>query len=380
MLAYICLELLLEKQTRLFIPILRLHLHGKDDDAPIEKFIVSLSAVLSHLFNETHRANKKGFDIRKLGFKIPNTMSSLYSVLPKKFTFHSSSKSPKLDKLAIIIVSSRESDRGWNGSAKIYNLMGEIIGVNTKNGVVKFQLPTTFSDNYNQQEMYTNPSVIIDKVTELYQLGYKHIVYIAKAPFTSTLHLTQTEDDDGLFFMSRDVIRGLKSEYHDIKIYPMFFDKYYAVRLEDIAASSLYIQDTVELTNLLEDPSKKSVVFFNLFNGMKVGKEEERYYRGVISYATLLNIYQGILDDEDIHKGLIFDGSLKDDILQYLTLFHFSRYQKADKQIHVKLDPYDNLIGDKSVGKLSLLNHFKGKGEFNSLAFLTLVRKVLNAK
>lgn len=380
LLAYICLELLLEKQKRLFVPILRLHLNTKDDDAPIEKFIVSLSAVLSHLFNETHRANEQGIDIRNLTHKIPNTMSSLYSVLPKKFTFNGSSKSPQLDKLAIIIVSSRESDSQWSGSAKISNLMGEIICVNMKNGEIKFQLPTTFSDNCDNQEMFTNPSVIIDKVTELYNWGYKHIVYIAKAPYTSTLHLTQTEDNDGLFFMSRDVIRGLKSEYHDLKIYPMFFDKYYAVRLEDIAASSLYIQDTVELTNLLEDPSKKSVVFFNLFNGMKVGKEEERYYRGVISYATLLNNYKGILDDEDIHKGLIFDGSLKDDILQYLTLFHFSRYQKADKQIHIKLDPYDNLIGDKSVGKLSLLNHFKGKGEFNSLAFLTLVRKVLNAK
>jgi hypothetical protein len=380
LLAYICLELLLEKQKRLFVPILRLHLNTKDDDAPIEKFIVSLSAVLSHLFNETHRANEQGIDIRNLTHKIPNTMSSLYSVLPKKFTFNGSSKSPQLDKLAIIIVSSRESDSQWSGSAKISNLMGEIICVNMKNGEIKFQLPTTFSDNCDNQEMFTNPSVIIDKVTELYNWGYKHIVYIAKAPYTSTLHLTQTEDNDGLFFMSRDVIRGLKSEYHDLKIYPMFFDKYYAVRLEDIAASSLYIQDTVELTKLLEDPSKKSVVFFNLFNGMKVGKEEERYYRGVISYATLLNSYKGILDDEDIHKGLIFDGLLKDDILQYLTLFHFSRYQKADKQIHIKLDPYDNLIGDKSVGKLSLLNHFKGKGEFNSLAFLTLVRKVLNAK
>jgi hypothetical protein len=380
LLAYICLELLLEKQKRLFVPILRLHLNTKDDDAPIEKFIVSLSAVLSHLFNETHRANEQGIDIRNLTHKIPNTMSSLYSVLPKKFTFNGSSKSPQLDKLAIIIVSSRESDSQWSGSAKISNLMGEIICVNMKNGEIKFQLPTTFSDNCDNQEMFTNPSVIIDKVTELYNWGYKHIVYIAKAPYTSTLHLTQTEDNDGLFFMSRDVIRGLKSEYHDLKIYPMFFDKYYAVRLEDIAASSLYIQDTVELTKLLEDPSKKSVVFFNLFNGMKVGKEEERYYRGVISYATLLNSYKGILDDEDIHKGLIFDGSLKDDILEYLTLFHFSRYQKAEKQIHIKLDPYDNLIGDKSVGKLSLLNHFKGKGEFNSLAFLTLVRKVLNAK
>ena len=385
LLAYICLKLLLDKQKRLFIPILRLHLNTKDDDAPIEKFIVSLTAVLSHLFNETHRANEQGIDIRDLGHKIPNTMSSLYSVLPKKFTFNSSSKSPQLDKLAIIIVSSRESDRGWSGSAKISNLMGEIIGVTLKDNAVKFQLPTTFSENYNDQQMFREPSVIVDKVTELYKLGFKHIVYIAKAPYTSTLHLTQTEDD-GLFFMSRDVIRGLKAEYHDIKIYPMFFDKYYAVKLEDkdkdkgIEPSSLYIQDTVELTNLLEDPSKKSVVFFNLFNGMKVGKDEERYYRGVISYATLLNIYQGILDDEDIHKGLIFDGSLKDDILQYLTLFHFSRYQKADKKIHIKLDPYENLIGDKSVGKLSLLNHIRGKGEFNSLAFLTLVRTILNAE
>ena len=385
LLAYICLKLLLDKQKRLFIPILRLHLNTKDDDAPIEKFIVSLTAVLSHLFNETHRANEQGIDIRDLGHKIPNTMSSLYSVLPKKFTFNSSSKSPQLDKLAIIIVSSRESDRGWSGSAKISNLMGEIIGVTLKDNAVKFQLPTTFSENYNDQQMFREPSVIVDKVTELYKLGFKHIVYIAKAPYTSTLHLTQTEDD-GLFFMSRDVIRGLKAEYHDIKIYPMFFDKYYAVKLEDkdkdkgIEPSSLYIQDTVELTNLLEDPSKKSVVFFNLLNGMKVGKDEERYYRGVISYATLLNIYQGILDDEDIHKGLIFDGSLKDDILQYLTLFHFSRYQKADKKIHIKLDPYENLIGDKSVGKLSLLNHIRGKGEFNSLAFLTLVRTILNAE
>jgi len=385
LLAYICLKLLLDKQKRLFIPILRLHLNTKDDDAPIEKFIVSLTAVLSHLFNETHRANEQGIDIRDLGHKIPNTMSSLYSVLPKKFTFNTSSKSPQLDKLAIIIVSSRESDRGWSGSAKISNLMGEIIGVTLKDNAVKFQLPTTFSENYNDQQMFREPSVIVDKVTELYKLGFKHIVYIAKAPYTSTLHLTQTEDD-GLFFMSRDVIIGLKAEYHDIKIYPMFFDKYYAVKLEDkdkdkgIEPSSLYIQDTVELTNLLEDPSKKSVVFFNLFNGMKVGKDEERYYRGVISYATLLNIYQGILDDEDIHKGLIFDGSLKDDILQYLTLFHFSRYQKADKKIHIKLDPYENLIGDKSVGKLSLLNHIRGKGEFNSLAFLTLVRTILNAE
>ena len=42
LLAYICLKVLLEEQERLFIPILRLHLSNKDDEAPIEKFLLSL--------------------------------------------------------------------------------------------------------------------------------------------------------------------------------------------------------------------------------------------------------------------------------------------------------------------------------------------------
>ena len=379
LLAYICLRVLLDKQKMLFIPILRLHLNNNQDDAPIEKFIVSLSGVLSHLLNEKHRSNAQGIDIRDLlskgRFKVPNVLSSLYSVLPKKFTFTNASDSPQLDKLAIVIVSSRESDRRWNSSQKISNLMGEIMGVRRQDNAVRVQLLKTFSDNYDNQDMFTYPSVVIEEVAKLYRMGFKHFLYIAKAPYSSTLHMTQTEDNDGLFFMSKDVIKALKAEHKDIKIYPMFFDKYYAVKLEKIGASSLYIQDTIELTNLVNDPSKQSVVFFNLFNGIEVPGEEKNY-NGVISYATLLNIYQGILDDEDIRKGLIFNGSLKNDILQYLTLFHFSRYQKA-KDIHLKLDPYENLIGDESVGKLSLFNHMRGKSEFNSLAFLTYVRKVL---
>ncbi|GAX42019.1 hypothetical protein NIES4075_30170 [Tolypothrix sp. NIES-4075] len=383
LLAYISLRVLLEKQKILFIPILRLHLNNKQDDAAIEKFIVSLSGVLSHLLNEKHRSNAQGIDIRDLEskgkFKVPNVLSSLYSVLPKKFTFTNASDSPQLDKLAIVIISSRESDRRWNSSQKISNLMGEIMGVRRQDNAVRVQLLKTFSDNYDNQQMFTYPSVVIEEVAKVSKMGFKHFLYIAKAPYSSTLHMTQTEDDDGLFFMSRDVIKALKAEHKDIKIYPMFFDKYYAVKLPDkLKSSSLYIQDTIELTNLVNDPSKQSVVFFNLFNGVEVPGEEKNY-NGVISYATLLNIYKGILDDEDIRKGLIFNGSLKNDILQYLTLFHFSRYQKA-RDIHLKLDPYENLIGEESVGKLSLFNHMRGKSEFNSLAFLTYVNKILNAE
>jgi hypothetical protein len=383
LLAYTCLKLLLEKQSRLFIPILRLQLSNQQSDSPVEEFMRSLSKRLSHLLNEEHRSNAQGIDIRNIDYKAPNVMSSLYSVLPKKFTFANPSDAPKeLDKLAIVIVSSRESDARWNSDQKLSNLQGEIVGaIRQKDGSVRLQLLKTFSETYEHEQMFKEPIVVRDEIGKVYNLGFRHFLYIAKAPYSSTLHMTQKED--ALFFMSKDVIGYFKENYDDIKIYPMFFDKYYAVKLsEKLGVNSLYIQDTQELTALVKDPSKRSVVFFNLFNGLVVGAEAERNYRGVISYATLLNIYKDILDDRHIYQGLIDDTQLKNDILQYLTLFHFSRYEKEsgkNAKISFKLDPYENLIGDQSVGKLSLYKHMGGIAEFNALAFLTKVKEVLNA-
>jgi len=382
LLAYTSLKLLLEKQSRLFIPILRLQLSNQQSDSPVEEFMRSLSKRLSHLLNEEHRSNSQGVDIRKIEYKAANVMSSLYSVLPKKFTFDNESDSPKeLDKLAIVIVSSRESDAKWNSEQKLSNLQGEIVGARRQNdGSVRLQLLKTFSETYEHEQMFKEPTVVRDQIGEVYEMGFRHFLYIAKAPYSSTLHMTQKED--ALFFMSKDVIKYFKENYNDIKIYPMFFDKYYAVKLsETLGVNSLYIQDTLELTALVKDPSKRSVVFFNLFNGLIVGSEAERNYRGVISYATLLNIYKDILDDRHIYQGLIDDTQLKNDILQYLTLFHFSRYEKESGKtgkISFKLDPYENLIGDQSVGKLSLYKHMGGTAEFNALAFLTKVKEVLN--
>lgn len=180
--------------------------------------------------------------------------------------------------------------------------------------------------------------------------------------------------------MSKAIIRSLKGEKEDIKIFPIFFDKYYVVKLAELQSNSLYIQDNLELTNLVKDPSKKTIVFFNLFNGITV-PGEDRYYNGVISYTTLLNIYEGILNDTDIHLGLIDDNDLKNDLLNYLTLVHFSRYEAAPnkkRNISLKLDPYQNIIGSDSVGALSVFNHMTNRVKFNSLAFLTEVKTALN--
>ncbi|MGD1807664.1 hypothetical protein ACP6PL_19815 [Dapis sp. BLCC M126] len=175
--------------------------------------------------------------------------------------------------------------------------------------------------------------------------------------------------------MSPTIIKAMKQGQKNAKIYPVFYDKYYVHRLKGIKTNSLYIQDTRQLTNIAEDSSQEAVVFFNLFNGISVG---ERIYHGVISYSTLLGkFYPGVMDDDDIREALIRDSRLKNNILQYLTFFHFSRFERQSK-VSLKLDPYQNIIGDEGVGALSIFPHFTEKINFNGLAFLTEVSKIVD--
>ncbi|MCY7362777.1 MAG: hypothetical protein LH629_12035, partial [Ignavibacteria bacterium] len=210
LLTYICLKILVDvdtKEGRLFIPLLRLHLKNKQKSSPLEGYISDNSKVLAHLLNEEHLASSQGFDITQQNtHKTLNGLSSLYSVLPKHFSFTKPEDTPKLNKLAIIIVSSRESDSrkgNANRNERISNLMGEVITVNLlEDGVIKLETLKTFSENYPTDEMYSQPSVLLDQITHLYNQRYQHILYIAKAPYSSSLNLTQQDDDDdGLFFL-----------------------------------------------------------------------------------------------------------------------------------------------------------------------------------
>ncbi|MFM6349450.1 MAG: hypothetical protein ACKPFK_30560, partial [Dolichospermum sp.] len=69
------------------------------------------------------------------------------------------------------------------------NLMGEIITIQTKDKEAKFQLFKTFSENYDDhQKIFEYPRVVVDNVDNLYKRGYRHFIYIAKVPYSSTLH------------------------------------------------------------------------------------------------------------------------------------------------------------------------------------------------
>ncbi len=385
LLSDISMRILLDNRAEnLFIPMVRLHEGNHNNPSPSEEFMANLSKTLSHILSEKHRSTSQGFQIRERvdSFRVRNGLSSMYSILPKKFCFDNVQLSPELDKLAIIVVSSRDSDakRGnQNRFQRQASLIGEVIGINQlDDSTIQVEMLKTFSENYSVSRLYTEPVILEDIMSQLYQQGYRHFAYISQAPYMSTLHITKTDEDEEMSFMSKKLLRTLKGERREIKIYPMFFDKYFVRSFLGDKGKSFYIQDTMELESLSAKGNQQAVMFFNLFNGIKVKQPgEKNFYNGVISYSTLLHIYDGILDDQDLHQGLIYDGEIKDTLLHYLTIFHFSRYE-ARHNISLKLDPYERIIGDDSVGALSIFPHPGGSAEFNSLAFLNKVREVLS--
>lgn len=382
-----------------FVPIMRLHNESLEAGAANDEndFARMLSKTLAHLLSADYLSNAQGYNLaskESAEWRIGNTLSSLYSVLPKTFApMPSEAKDgavdslpyvPTLDRMALVVVSSRESD-GVRADVptKRTTIYGEVIGIDRQpDGSVQVRRIRTFAGNADCGEIYTNPTALLDEVHKLYEDGYHHVVYMAKSPYSSTLRLTSGEEDDTLFFMSRAIISRIRRQNPRLKLYPVFCDKYYVIKITQPAVDSLYIQDTLELTRVVEDPGKQLVVFLNLFNGKSIRGITDRAYNGVISYATPLNMYEGILDDRDIRDALLHDqdgaNALKNDIVYYLTLFHFARYEADRQQIVLKLDPYESIIGDDSVGALAARhgNMFRGV-TFNFLSFLTLVRQIV---
>jgi hypothetical protein len=199
------------------------------------------------------------------------------------------------------------------------------------------------------------------------------------------LHISDKGDDEELFFMNREIIQAIRGVQADIKVYPLFCDKYYVVNQRRKSrkpqqVDSLYIDDIGELSRLVNDPSKRSQVFFNIFNGASVKRQ---VYNGVMSYATLINVYENDPTyDQYIWADILGQsarGSLKAELLDFLTLLHFARYEKP-RDLGFKLDPYKRIIGDTSIGKVAISPHMKGNVRFNALAFLTEVRAILQVQ
>ncbi|MEH2373696.1 hypothetical protein [Nostoc sp.] len=394
LLSYLCINICREqvsldthKKEKLFIPIFRFHLQDIQKVAEDEVFLNSLSKALAHILRRDCLADAQGLNIKiidkSFDFRVQNALSSMYALIPKTFEFKGVYQPQLEDKLAIIVVSSWLSDAVWDEKDKpvrISNIYGEIIVINkVSDTAVKVEPIKTFADNQPHSKISTESEVVRDEISKLYQQGYRHFLYIAKAPYNRSLGITKLESDpDSLFFMSQKVVEYLKEGRPDIKLYPVFMDTYPAINLIEGKADSFYIPDIEELEKLSLDKSQQTRVFLNLFTGRTVD-EKRTVFNSVVCYSTLLNIYD-VADTRDIMAGLLDKNSpLQQTILQYITLFHFSRYEVV-RNIALKLNPYSKLIGDEGIGKISTYSYSTKNVKFNILAFLTEIRSALYDK
>lgn len=376
-----------EGKEKLFVPIIRFHLKDTNETTDDEVFLNSLSKALAHILRRDCLADAQGLNVKNVNskdfqFRVQQALSSMYGLIPKTFEFKGDGK-PQLDKVAIIVVSSWLSDAVWDEKDKadrISNIYGEIVVVNkVSDTTVKIEPIKTFADNQPHSKIYTEPEIVKDEISKLYQQGYRHFLYIAKAPYSRSLGISKSESDpDSLFFMSQTVIEYLKRDKQEIKLYPIFMDTYPAINLTSETVDSFYIPDIEELEKLSIDKSQQTRVFLNLFTGRSVDKQRT-FFNSVVCYSTLLNIYD-VADTRDIMAGLLDkDSPLQQIILQYITLFHFSRYE-VNRNIAFKLNPYSKLIGDKGIGTISTYTYSSKNIKFNNLAFLTSIRSALYGK
>ncbi len=418
LLAYTIIKLLadslpVEQKKTLFIPIICIHAKAelasdeKGDKYDDETFMHSLAKQLAHMLGEDYMSGSQGFHIDTIQnniYKLGNALYSLYSALPHTFKLQesanedrSSAPAPRthlLNKLAIIVVSSRKSDENRKlPTSYVSTIIGKVIGLERgSDNTVTVRTLNTFSANQHSRELYRHPDVIIEQVKKYHHQGYQHFLYVARAPYTSNLNISDSDEED-LYFMNKDVIQAMRSIDNNLKVYPTFCDKYYVInrklssvqRRPLLRADSLFIDDISDLTTVSNDPSRRSQIFLNLFNGIRV--KPDAIYSGVMSYATLINVYENDPTyDQYIWSDLLntsVPNSMKTEIIDFITLLHFSRYEKAGQQnspVGFKLDPYTDIIGDSSVGACSIFpNMNDGRARFNALAFLTVVRAVMHA-
>ena len=407
LLAYILLKLLadsidIDDKRKLFLPIVCLHTAEKSTDSQGQKyddetFMHSLSKVLAHMLAEDFSSSSQGFHLNTIQardnedyYKLQSALYSLYSTLPRIFTLSQSSQaSPAqahpLQKLAIIVISSRKCDNN-NKTPDAYKatVYGEVIGVEwLSDGRVRVGTRSTFSDNQLSQLLYEQPNALLAQVKACYADGYRHFLYVAHAPYSRTLDISDKNKTRDLFFMRQEVIQAMREVGSGIKVYPVFCDMYYVVnqqraKKKALAVDSLYVDDLGELAQLSTDPSRRALIFLNLFSGAVVSKQP--IYNGVMSYSTLVNVYENDTTySQYIWNDLLSENlpnSFKSDLVNFVTLLHFSRYEKP-RDFGFKLDPYKRTIGDMSIGKIAVFTHMKSRVRFNMLAFLTLVRAVL---
>ncbi|OON93136.1 MAG: hypothetical protein ATN31_01010 [Candidatus Epulonipiscioides saccharophilum] len=365
-----------ERNKLIYINLMRIHRNIFPEE--VGSHVRNVVKIFEHGLNNEYHAASQGFNIDNSGdFVYNNALSSMYANVPKNFIFDTTSI---LDQTAIIIVTSRQTDSSFadrERGTKV--LLGEVVLLTKiSDNCIIYDTFKTFQDYYDGTDVFYKPDIVTKTIDELYDLGYKDIIYIAQKPFTSKVNLTKKVEN--MFFMNEDVLEKVFKLHSDLRMYPLYFEQFRVIdHSSGFLETALHMKDTQEIDQHIKNENKKLSGVFNIYSGQIVGgrSEKGKIYRKVMSYSTITNIYKNEDINNIILKGLVENGALKDSLVTALMLHHYAKYEKQSKKTTIKINPYSRLLGDDGVAARSIFS-FENGPRFNGLAYVTDMNKILD--
>jgi hypothetical protein len=270
------------------------------------------------------------------------------------------SEKPSLEKIALMVVTSRACDKTRQnapGDRKV--LYGEIhrfeyeSSENAQGEVFHFyrhQPVQAFCDDMDTADSFKKPAVLFNTIRQLHQTGFDDILIVTKVPFTRRIRMTIEEESS---YTKPEILQALNQEMPSVRIYPLFTQKSYGVRLPpNKPKQPLFLPHDPNYDEPLPDEEDKSTLFraASVLTNRVVGKEDNRTHSGITDY--LFRWYPETVSIQSEAMATLRHPETQACLHEVLRFLHANAYEQFrktegdEKPLDAKLDALDNIIGD----------------------------------
>jgi hypothetical protein len=249
----------------------------------------------------------------------------------------------------------------------------------------------TFCDDMERAVCFKNPSVLFQTVRSLYSEGFRDLLIVTKVPFVRRIRMTAYDDST---YANPAMLQSLHKEMPDMRIYPLFTQKSYGLRLPPVKADyPMFLPpDPENDKNLVSAGLDNSTLFraASVLTCKIVGKEsEERLHSGITDY--LFRCYPDTVTiQSEAVSALMNPGRDQACLHEILRFLHSQAYEKfpsrslgkrteanpnGEKPLEAKLDALESTFGEDSAGQQAEALEFpktgtKGQFTVNIIALL----------
>jgi hypothetical protein len=273
---------------------------------------------------------------------------------------------PSLKQVALIVVTSRACDKTRQDSeiadrkvmyGEIHRFEHETFEHETQHdelGTVKHfyrhQPVEAFCDDMDAADSFKNPSVLFSTIRQLYEEGCRDVIVVTKVPFTRRIRMTT---DENTTYTNPKIIQELYEEMPALRIYPLFTQKSYGVRLPPKQRKQpMFIPHDPNYQWQILDESDNSTLFraASVLTNFVIegGGAGDKLHSGITDY--LFRWYPETAPIQSQAMAALTstgkDQACLHEILRFLHANAFEQVIGNKNALDAKLDALESIIGD----------------------------------